>query len=452
MDNVQQLWDERCEQQVLQNCMNYYEAYIEAKEYVDDTCFYADKHKAVWRAIENAASKGVELSVVTVFAELTKINSSYKFDLLTEINRENLYTLNVITYAARLRELAIRRKLWILGNKIMQAGIQESTELDVVRQNAVDEIRELFDTHGVEEVTLTQAFKELIKTVNENQKNEGVVTGSPTGIGELDKRGGLQEGDLIIIGGGSSNGKTALALKIALSVIQNDEHVAFYSMEMTNRQLSARMASLSYDISSSELLYSNHIPSSKIDQVEYAIQQVKSDNLHLDEKSTSNIDNILVSIRKMKAKFGISGAIVDYLQITNVNTAKVNKEQAIAEAARKLKNIAKELGIWVIALSQINRRDDDPEPTLARLRDSGQIVEAADDVILVYRPELYGKNFPEPFDRVATKGLAQINLAKGRNIGTAKFLMGFNPQRTLFYDVDMTRVPKKNDKENDAPF
>jgi len=451
MENVQQLWDERCEQQVLQNCMNYYDSYIECKEYLDDTCFYSDKHKAVWRAIESTASKGVELSVVTISAELSKI-SSYKFDVLFDINRDSLYTPNISTYAARLRELAIRRKLWVLGNKIMQAGLQESTELDVVRQNAVDEIKDLFDTHGVEEVTLTQAFKDLIKTVNENQKNDGVITGTPTGIGELDKRGGLQKGDLIIIGGGSSNGKTALALKMALSTIQNEEHMAFYSMEMTNRQLSARMASLNFDISSSELLYSNKINPYKISQVENAIKGVKSDYLHLDEKSTSNIDNILVSIRKMKAKYNISGAIIDYLQITNVNTAKVNKEQATAEAARKLKNIAKELDIWVIALSQINRRDDDPEPTLARLRDSGQIVEAADDVILVYRPELYGKSFPEPFERVGTKGLAQINLAKGRNIGTAKFLMGFNAQRTLFYDVDMSRVPNKTESENDAPF
>jgi len=123
----------------------------------------------------------------------------------------------------------------------------------------------------------------------------------------------------------------------------------------------------------------------------------------------------------------------------------------MAEAARRLKNLAKELDIWIVALSQLSRNNDNPVPNMNRLRDSGQIGEAADMVIFVYRPEVYGKNFPEPFESSDTTGMAMIDVAKGRNIGTFKFLMGFNAKRTLFYEVDMNHIPERRD-DDDAPF
>lgn len=103
--------------------------------------------------------------------------------------------------------------------------------------------------------------------------------------------------------------------------------------------------------------------------------------------------------------------------------------------ARRLKNLAKELDIWVVALSQLNRDNLSPVPTLARLRDSGQIAEAADVVMLIYRPEYYGKDYPEPFRHASTQGTAMIDVAKGRNVGTFKFLVGFDKPTTHFYNL-----------------
>ena len=143
----------------------------------------------------------------------------------------------------------------------------------------------------------------------------------------------------------------------------------------------------------------------------------------------------MVSIRTLKAKYDIDGVVVDYLQILNVNTKNSNKEQAMADAARRLKNIAKDLNIWVVALSQLNRDSNKPQPNLNRLRDSGQIAESADIVMFVYRPEYYGKSFPEPFESESTKGKAMIDVAKGRNIGTMRFLARFNAPLTLFEDI-----------------
>ena len=113
-----------------------------------------------------------------------------------------------------------------------------------------------------------------------------------------------------------------------------------------------------------------------------------------------------------------------------------NKEQQMGEASRRLKNLAKELGIWIVALSQLNRDKDNPEPNINRMRDSGQIAEAADVVILVYRPERYGKRYPGEFSSVKTEGTALIKVAKGRNIGTFNFVCGFDAACTRFYPLD----------------
>ncbi len=451
MENVAPRWDEQCERQVLQNCMAYYQFFLDAKEYIDASCFYFDIHKKIWQAIENAVAKGLDLNVVTVYAELCKIDANVKFDVITAINREPMMTNNIVPYAIRLKELVIRRDLLVLGQELITAGSQEVRDFDEVRQFAFDRVQQMFEVNGSKEETLADGFTELLQTISDNQKNDGKLTGTPTGISALDKKGGLQPSDLIVIAGESSMGKTAMALKIAYTAIQNDEPIAFYSMEMTKKQLSARLVSFNVDISSSDLLYSPNISTYKYEEIKSTMTEMKAQNLYLDEKSTSNIDNILVSLHKLVAKYKIKGAIIDYLQILNMNTQKLNKEQAIAEAARKLKNAAKELGIWIIALSQLNRNADNPEPTLNRLRDSGQIVEAADVVVLIYRPEIYGRQYSEPYNTVSTKGTAQVNIAKGRNIGTAKFIMGFDCRRTLFYDL--ASLPEQRSDESDsAPF
>lgn len=148
-------------------------------------------------------------------------------------------------------------------------------------------------------------------------------------------------------------------------------------------------------------------------------------------------------------KHDIDGAIIDYLQILNVNMKNGSKEQQMADAARRLKNLAKDLDIWIIALSQLNRDNQNPVPSLNRLRDSGQIAEAADIVMFVYRPEVYNKNYPIPYQNFSTKGTALIDVAKGRNIGMLNFIAGFDKNKTLFYELK--EIPHSN-YEDEQPF
>ena len=219
---------------------------------------------------------------------------------------------------------------------------------------------------------------------------------------------------------------------------------------MTALQLTARLLSMQSGVSSDTILYGRP-DEIELVSIDKAVGLLADKALLFDERSTPNIDTIINTIRIMKKRFNIRGAVVDYLQILSVNSRMYNKEQQMGEAARRLKNLAKELDIWVMALSQLNRDKDNPEPNINRMRDSGQIAEAADVVILVYRPEKYGKRYGGDFSNVDPKDTALINVAKGRNIGTFKFICGFNESCTKFYPLD-EEPTIATPIEEDAPF
>ena len=206
-------------------------------------------------------------------------------------------------------------------------------------------------------------------------------------------------------------------------------------------------------VPANQIMYSR-LTDSQIQAIDVGVGKMSGKGIYFDDRSTSNIDTIISSIRYMKLKFGIDGAIIDYLQILNVNMKGANKEQQMGDVARRLKNLAKELDIWIIALSQLNRDTMNPVPTLGRLRDSGQIAEAADVVILIYRPEVNNKSYPNDFSNVDTKGTAMIDIAKGRNIGLLRFICGFNAATTCFYNLDYVPLlgGKQSGAEDDNPF
>lgn len=246
---------------------------------------------------------------------------------------------------------------------------------------------------------------------------------------------------------------TSLAVSIMRNAAYLGAKIAMYSMEMKKEQITARILSMESGVPANEIMYSR-LSESQLQSVDKGIGKISGKGIYFDDRSTSNIDTILSSIRHMKLKFGIDGAIVDYLQILNVNMKGANKEQQMGDVARRLKNLAKELDIWIIALSQLNRDTMNPVPSLARLRDSGQIAEAADIVVLVYRPEVKNNCYPDEFANVSTIGTAMIDIAKGRNIGLLKFICGFNALTTCFYDLETVPLGlnSSNTDSDDDPF
>jgi replicative DNA helicase len=282
--------------------------------------------------------------------------------------------------------------------------------------------------------TLKDAIEDVIGIINDNIK--GKTRGVKTGFTELDRHtGGLHPGDFTIIAARESMGKTSFALNIAKNVASHGAKVAFYSLEMNDVQLTSRIISSVSGLSSKEMLYRS-MSNEMIKEFDKGVGKIQDLEIYFDDRSTSSIDTIVQSIRKMVFKYGISIVFIDYLQTIPMTSKVSSKEQFIGSMAHRLKNLAEELNIGITALSQLNRQNGDNPPALSDLRESGQIAEAADNVMLLYRPEVYGRSYPAPFASTSTQGTALINFAKGRNVGITKFILGFKPEQTLFYNLD----------------
>lgn len=452
--------DPNAEQYVIGSLLIDPTAYTLVSQYLDEDCFYDPMCRDIWKAVDNMGKQGMPIDVISVSAELSKQKSNVTALDLMNISAQIASSAHVEYHAIRLQDLGRRRKLWVVGQQLSKVGLSEEILTADAHQEAIESIGGVFEkADGV--FTLDDAMNSLNEIMVKNATVGGVTTGTKTGMERFDEKGGLQKSDLIIVAGETSQGKTSLALCMTRHAIENGAKVAFYSMEMTKEQLTARLLSAKTNIPANNILYSGSLAPSEIRMIDDARGKLPGENLFFDDKSTSNIDSILLSIRMLKMQKDIDGAVVDYLQILNVNSRSTSfsREQAMGDAARRFKNLAKELNIWIIALSQLSRDSNCPEPNLNRLRDSGQIGEAADVVILVYRAEYYNRAYPAPFDNkddYPTDGTAMIDVAKGRNIGTFKFFMGFNKNTTNFFKTNLineeVQVPFEKPEETDAPF
>lgn len=449
MEDRVPLNDKACEDVLVGSILADNNAFNNVRDILSDDCFFDNFNKAVYRAIIAVTEQGNVADIISVKAELE--SKRVQFDIMALMSLTDHYTINIRQYAIRLKDLATRRRLTQIAQRLLINSYTEENPIEQVTQQTTDDIAALFSSDVSEVMVLRDGIKKVNTIINQNLQDTHQLTGSPTGFEELDKKmGGLQCSDLTIIAAESSIGKTSLSLSIALNAAKYGEKIAVYSMEMKAEQLTARIMAMESGVSSSNILYAR-LDGGQLQQIEKGVGKIENLNIFFDDRSTSSIDTILSSIRYMVMKYKVKGAIIDYLQILNVNMKNVNKEQAMGDVARRLKNIAKELDIWVIALSQLSRDKENPIPTLARLRDSGQIAEAADNVILIYRPEFYGKlSYPSDFASASVQGTALIHLAKGRNVGTTKFICGFSAPTTLFYNLQ--NVPTKAEQNNTTPL
>lgn len=427
-------------------------AFNEVREVLNEDCFYLDFHKRIFSIIKEIESRGDEPDIVLIYTEYSKKHGGVNATDITELAEHQSY-VNCYKHSCILRDLHIRRTIINLGIQMQYRGYSEIEDVSDISKYAQDEIKNLFTQSDSAISNIMDAIKGVYAIVDKNKSSDHHLTGSPTGFYQFDKKsGGLQKTDLMIIAGETSQGKTSFALSILNHTVKTGTKVAVYSLEMNKEQLAARLMAQESGVPANQILFAP-LADHQFEILDKSIRGLCNSTILFDDRSSSNIDTIINSIRSMVSKYEIDGVVIDYLQILNVNMKSANKEQQMADVARRLKNLAKDLNIWIIALSQLSRDPNNPQPTLNRLRDSGQIGEAADIVALVYRPEVYGSNktFPEPFSKYDTNGLAMIDIAKGRNIGTFRFLARFNGETTQFTDADSLQLIDHK-KASDVPF
>lgn len=434
------LHNEQIERTVLATLMNSNQALVDTNDILTSECFYDRQNREIFEAIRSVYNNGQFPDMMLVSDELAKRGSSITAIQVTELCFSSTLAFDIQPHALILRDYSLRMRLWHTAYRILCQSTDKSIPLTAIHQYAKGDIDNLFNVVDSDMSTLETSYKRLQERmlINMNMQ-EGAIFGTRTGFEEIDNKGGLCGGDLIIIGAETSQGKTSFATALSVSAIENGDAVAFYSMEMTSTQLTARIASMRSGISSSRIL-SQRMTIEEILLIDRCMEGFNTCNMFFDEKSTSSLDSVVMSIRLMKMRHNINGAVVDYLQLVNTNEKGLNIEQATAKCARDLKNLAKELDIWIIAISQLSRNPQNPVPSMSRLRNSGQIEEAADIIALIYRPRELGAKYPEPFSDIPTENTALVMIEKGRNIGTGQFVCGFKPENTLFYPLSQLQI------------
>lgn len=440
--------DKKFEELILGTIMYERDALYKIGELISENTFYDLFHQKVYKAITKIDSRGESPDLITVVNELRKSEPNVDLARLSGISAN--HSFDVYQHALILSEKEKRRSLIELSYRLNNMAFDESQDIYEAMNETEESLKNLVSSSSSSISTMKDAIRSVMDQVNRNHVLSSGLTGTPTGFTQFDNRsGGLQKSDLIIIAGETSQGKTSLAVSMGLNAAMSDSSIAVYSMEMKKEQIAARMMSIKSGVPANQILFSRMMPE-QFEHIDKGISSLHDRKIYFDDRSTSNIDTIISSIRSMKKKYNIDGVVVDYLQILNVNMKGANPEQQMGSAARRLKNLAKDLDIWIVALSQLSRDNTNPVPTLNRLRDSGQIGEAADVVILVYRPEVYGKLYPEPFNYISTTGTAMIDVAKGRNIGLLKFVCGFSKETTRFYDLEELEFVERDNE--DEPF
>ncbi len=402
-----------------------------------DHSFYNPRNREIYRAIDSLGKEGKGIDFILVTDRLEKQKSQITAADLMELTDKVASTSHLEMHAFLLAELYERRRLWEIGQRLAISVTADRQDVVEARQQAIDGM--LQSAVGKRrDKTLSNVFEELNAEIEENQKRGGKVLGTLTGFSKIDEKGGLHKGDLVVVAGESSQGKTSFAISIARNAILRGAKVVIYSLEMTDVQMTARFLSPLAGISSSRILYGTDLTDWERQKIGVAMKKLPGSRLFFDDESLSSLEDILVSIRMMKARCDIQGAVVDYLQIlgNNAKSSRMTREQILGDAARRLKNIAKELGVWVMALSQLSRSKESHEPTIDRIRDSGQIAEAADVVMLLYRPEVLPNHPPFSQDpSMDIHGKALVKIAKGRNIGIFDFFCNFDSRTTCFSEI-----------------
>ncbi len=404
-------------------------AFDKIADIVSDSDFYRDDHRRIFRHIARLVEKGRPADVITVDEAIKSSEDKDKVGglaYLAALTGNTPSAHNIRRYAEIVRERAIMRKLVEVGTSIADTALNPmGKEVGQILDEAESRVFEIAEAgargrQGFIEIQplLTQVMERIDMLYHRDNPSD--ITGVPTGYTDLDSRtSGLQPGDLVIVAGRPSMGKTALALNMAEHVaVENRLPVAVFSMEMAGTQLAMRMLG-SIGRLDQHKLRTGKLSDEDWNRLTTAVGKLHDAPIHIDETPALNALELRARARRLHRQYGTLGLIVvDYLQLMEASTQGENRATEISEISRSLKSLAKELKVPVVALSQLNRsleQRPNKRPVMSDLRESGAIEQDADLILFIYRDEVYNPDTPD-------KGIAEIIIGKQRNgpIGTVK--------------------------------
>jgi replicative DNA helicase len=398
--------------------------------------FYRNDHRLIFEAVAGLIERNQPCDAVTLSGHLESqgvLDQVGGLAYLGGLARDTPTAANIRAYADIVRERSVLRQLITAGNEIVTNALEpegrEAREIVDAAERVVFEIAERGSRGKVGFQPIKEILPGVVEKIDEMYHSDGKLTGISTGFKLLDDMtSGLNAGDLIIIAGRPSMGKTTLAVNIAENAaLGAGKSAAIFSMEMSSESLTLRM------ISSLGRINQGHLRSGRLSEedwprIDSAMTQLSAAKIYVDETPALTPTEVRARARRLKRERGLDLIVVDYLQLMQVPGTKENRATEISEISRSLKALAKELKVPVIALSQLNRgveQRENKKPVMSDLRESGAIEQDADVILLIYREEFYDNN-------TTRKGIADIIIAKQRNGPTGEVQMTFLGQYTKF--------------------
>ena len=448
------------EQSVIGSILVTNEIFDEINTIISNVNFHDPMHQKIFNAIENMIYKGMLANPITLknFFENEKDELNIP-EYLVKITKFSTSVRQAIEYSKIIYDMFVRRELIKISEGIIYNAKENDLETNgkTIIENSEKLLYDLAEkgTFNSSLIKFDDAMKQTIEMASAAYKNEGGIVGVPTGLRDLDdKLGGLHQSDLVIIAGRPSMGKTSLATNIAFNAAQNIQEsgtkssVAFFSLEMSSEQLSTRIISEQARIGSNDIRRGK-ISDEQFDQFLETSKNISELPLFIDETPAISIAAMSNRSRRIKRLYGLDLIVVDYIQLMKGSfNNKDGRVQEISQITQGLKAIAKELGVPVLALSQLSRQveqRDDHRPQLADLRESGSIEQDADVVMFVFREGYYLQR-KEPREATVEHAewqakmnevahLAEIIIGKQRHGPIGKVTLEFEERFTKFKDT-----------------
>jgi len=417
-------------------------AVADISEIVGPEDFYRGAHRTIFEACLDLYNRGEPLDVVTLADDLDRRGSLDDVGGvvgLTAIVQRTPTAANALYYARIVADQALRRRLIDAGTHITHLGYQPEHGVDEAVDAAEQAIFSVAQRGRASDIRpikplLLDSF-DLLERLSENKTG---ITGLPTGFVDFDDlTAGLQPGNLVIVAARPAMGKSTLVTNMAAHVtVETRVPVAMFSLEMSAEEVVTRLLSAESRVSL-EKLRTGRLEDADWAKISQAMGRLAEAPLYIDDTPGINLMEIRSKCRRIKQKHGLELVIVDYLQLMQAHRRVENRVQEVSELSRGLKILAKELGIPVIALSQLSRKPedrarDDRRPQLADLRESGSIEQDADLVAFIYRDEVYDPDS-------AAKGEAELIVAKHRNGPLKTVRLSFLGHHSRF--ANMARGP-----------
>ena len=431
------------EQAVLASMLMNREAVVNVADMLMKDDFYQVQYGVIFEAMVELYHEGASIDMITLTERLKEKGvpeNVYSIEVMQELLNVVPVSTNAKKYAEIVKDRANMRRLIKMAETTANECYSLKDSSANILSNVENQVLELSQSggNGDDFTPIRDVVDNVLRNIRKASKQQGNITGVPTGFLDLDDMlTGLHGSELILIAARPAMGKTAFVLNIAEYVIlKTDVPVAIFNFEMNKEQLVQRMIAMESQVNSQNIRTGN-LQDDQWMKLYESSNIIGSTKLFIEDQSNVTIGDIRNKCRKLKQRHNVGLIIIDYLQLMSGNGRTDSRQQEVSEISRGLKVLAKELDVPIIALSQLSRAVEartDHRPMLSDLRESGSIEQDADVVMFIYREDKYRDDLPEE-----DKNKAEIIIAKQRNGATGTVMLGWQGEYTKFVNLEHSR-------------